>query len=388
VDGRTEKVGKTARSKGQCEGVGDDDWLTEPRCVCGTELPAFPRAALQGQRTSPSMRLSQALRLSSRRLEAVGVVRGRRRRGHFDKPARFPLAYSDRPRRPCPQGMGGYGLQSGVAWRMLLPPDLIGQGSLNCLEFLAALVGVWVEHQVGGPWTEDEVLLCQGDSSSASGWITRSSFGDECPLHLAIARTMAKYMSDHRLQHYSQWFPGKENSIADALLRDFWLDDEDVVDLLKQNFAHQLPQGFRLVRLSEAIVTDVGSLLRLLPKTQLLPLRPAPSGTAAGGGTSASSVRSGTSTTPSSLGSGPMSGPKFSRVSLRPSVKDGPESQTKGNHTGRRKVPDDLMNLALDGRRAQFVPPSTAWRRPIGLTNLAALHTTSEDDSNPFWPRS
>jgi hypothetical protein len=50
----------------------------------------------------------------------------------------------------CPHGMGGYGLQSEVAWRLLLPPDWIGRGSLNCLEFLAALVGVWVEHQVGG----------------------------------------------------------------------------------------------------------------------------------------------------------------------------------------------------------------------------------------------
>ena len=69
--------------------------------------------------------------------------------------------------------------------------------------FLAALVGVWVEHQFGGPWAEDDVLLCQGDSSSASGWIMRSSFGDECPLHLAIARTMAKYMSNQRLHHYS-----------------------------------------------------------------------------------------------------------------------------------------------------------------------------------------
>jgi hypothetical protein len=41
----------------------------------------------------------------------------------------------------------------------------------------------------------------------------------------------------------------------------------------------------------------------------------------------------------------------------------------------------------LDGRRAQFVPPSTAWCRPIGLTNLAAQHTMLEDDSTPFWPR-
>ncbi len=49
-------------------------------------------------------------------------------------------------------------------------------------------------------------------------------------------------------------------------------------------------------------------------------------------------------------------------------------------------MPDNLMDLALDGRRAQFVPPSTAWRRPIGLTNLAARHTILEDDSTPFWP--
>ena len=135
----------------------------------------------------------------------------------------------------CPQGMGGYGLQSGVAWRLLLSPDWIGRGSLKCLEFLAALVGVWMEHQFGGPWVEDDVLLCQGDSSSATGWIARSSFGDKCPLHLAIARTMAQYMIDHELTHYSQWFPGKENSVADVLSRDFELGDAEVVEVIKRN---------------------------------------------------------------------------------------------------------------------------------------------------------
>jgi hypothetical protein len=192
-------------------------------------------------------------------------------------------------------------------------------------------------------------------------------------------------MSDHRLHQHLQWFLDKENSVADALPRDFWLGNKDVVDFLKQNFAHQIPQGFRLVQLLlEAIVTNIGSLLRLLPQTQLLPSRPAPSGTAAGGGTSASSAKSGANTTSSSLGSSPMSGPKFSRASLQPSRKAGPERRTTGSHAGRRNVPDDLMELALDGRQAHFVPPSTAWRRPVGLTNLAVLHTTLEDDSIPF----
>ena len=60
----------------------------------------------------------------------------------------------------------------------------------------------------------------------------------------------------------------------------------------------------------------------------------------------------------------------------------------KSIQAGQQSVPDDLMDLALDGRRAQFVPPLTAWRRPIGLTNLAARHTILEDDSTPFWQRS
>jgi hypothetical protein len=31
------------------------------------------------------------------------------------------------------------------------------------------------------------------------------------------ARTMARYMIDHKLTHYLQWFPGKENPVADVL---------------------------------------------------------------------------------------------------------------------------------------------------------------------------
>jgi hypothetical protein len=58
-----------------------------------------------------------------------------------------------------------------------------------------------------------------GRGLSASDWIARSSFGDECPLHLAIPRTTAKHISHHRLQHYLQWFLGKENSVANVLSR-------------------------------------------------------------------------------------------------------------------------------------------------------------------------
>ena len=141
-----------------------------------------------------------------------------------------------------PQGMGGYCMQSGFAWRLKLEPNLIGRGSLNSLEFLAALVGVMVEHQFGETWRADDVLLCQGGSLSATGWKARSSFGDECPLHLASARMLASYLTEHGIPHYAQWFPGKENSVADAL--------------------------FQIIALPETITSCIGNLLRLLPKTQ------------------------------------------------------------------------------------------------------------------------
>ena len=49
----------------------------------------------------------------------------------------------------CPQGMGGYCLQSGIAWRFQLPESLLGRAALNALEFLAAFVGVLVEVSCG-----------------------------------------------------------------------------------------------------------------------------------------------------------------------------------------------------------------------------------------------
>ena len=274
----------------------------------------------------------------------------------------------------CPQGMGGYGLQSGVAWRLRLDPDLIGRGSLSTLEFLAALIGIWVECELSGGIGTDDVLLCQGDSSSATGWLAKSSFGDECPIHMAIARSLASYLNARSVAHYSQWFPGKENSVADVLSRDFHLRDDEVVELLQKNFAHQLPQSFRLVPLSTAMLSNVGDLLRLQPKTQRLPPVPVPRAAAAGKSTRASSRLSDIAATPSSESLTARSDSTCSPVSRRPYGKAGPTT------------PEELWNLALDARQAQFVPPSTAWRRPIGLTNLAAPSMTPEAESTPFWP--
>ena len=117
--------------------------------------------------------------------------------------------------------------------------------------------------------------------------------GDKCPLYLAIARSFASYVTEHKICHYSQWFPCKEISVADAFLsRDFDLSDVDVASFVRDCFTNQIPQHFCLVRLPAVVITNVGNLLRQLPRTLQLPSVPAPS--AAGASSSRKLDKSGT----------------------------------------------------------------------------------------------
>ena len=85
---------------------------------------------------------------------------------------------------------------------------------MNSLEFLAALIGIWVENELGSAFEPDDVLLCQGDSSSATGWLAKSSFGDECPLLLAISRLMAGYLNKTESRTTPSGFPGRRTRLS------------------------------------------------------------------------------------------------------------------------------------------------------------------------------
>jgi hypothetical protein len=64
----------------------------------------------------------------------------------------------------CPEGMGGYCLQSATTWMFQLPESLLDRATLNALEFLAAFVGVLIEFSCGAEWADADVILSQGDS--------------------------------------------------------------------------------------------------------------------------------------------------------------------------------------------------------------------------------
>ena len=193
----------------------------------------------------------------------------------------------------CPQGIGGYWLKSGIAWRYQLPEELLGRATLNTLEFLAAFMGMVVEFRGGPEWMYEDILLSQGDSKSAAGWLAKSSFDDNCPLHLTIARTFADFCLKHEIDHYTQWFPGRENKVADMLSQDFTLDNKHITKLIRLHGSPLVPQAFRIIPLQPpALILQIGGWLRLLPRTQLLPTQPAPSAIAVGAATNDSSDES------------------------------------------------------------------------------------------------
>ncbi|KAI2500087.1 hypothetical protein MHU86_14414 [Fragilaria crotonensis] len=271
----------------------------------------------------------------------------------------------------CPQGIGGYGLQSGIAWRYQLPEDLAGRATLNTLEFLAAFVGMVVEFREGKKWSPvSDVLLSQGDSTSAAGWLAKSSFDDNCPLHLTIARSFADFCLTHEIDHYTQWFPGRENKVADILSRDFALDDDEVTSLIRKHGSPFVPQNFRIIPLQPALISQIGDWLRLLPKRSSCRLNPR----------QAQQQLELLRTIP-----------RASRSRPRPFLRRfGRNERTEifacfaaALRDGRLRS-DSLRQMAMEPCPVPFVPPSTVWLRPSGLTNLSPIHD-SAGRLDPFW---
>ena len=67
---------------------------------------------------------------------------------------------------------------------------------------------------------------------------------------------------------YSQWFPGKDNVIADCLSRDTHLSDPNRIHLLSSFFPSQSNPRFKRVPIPSVISDWVCSILRLLPKRE------------------------------------------------------------------------------------------------------------------------
>ena len=157
----------------------------------------------------------------------------------------------------CPVGLGGYN-HLGKCWRWRIPTHLQNRATINMLEHVASTIGPWIDI------INDEIpplscILSMTDNTTSAGWLRKSNFWDidDTKIHMQqkaqTARNHAKRMMQHRIKEYNQWFPGKNNIIADALSRDFHFTDTKLISIFNSLFSSQMHLSFEIVQLPQKI---------------------------------------------------------------------------------------------------------------------------------------
>ena len=263
----------------------------------------------------------------------------------------------------CPIGIGGVSL-TGRAYRYNLPRHLQGRVSNNALEFLASLVGCWVDI-LEGQVPPESCYLANTDSSCCLGWIYKSNFQTiDHSFHSDIAELLATLFMEAQSTIFSQHFKGIWNVIADSLSRDFHLSDSQLTILLKHFSPLQVPKSFLISPLPPTITSWINSKLQELPEK--LPEHPEQMPSSIGRGKDGNffSSISSLSTTNSSTTSPPPTESESSEPLPKPSENESFPQRVK------------LTYKAACAKR-----PWTKWLRPSGQTigaTPAMVHTTKK----------
>ena len=156
----------------------------------------------------------------------------------------------------CEEGLGGFSLTTGRAWRYKIPQDAQNSKSINYLEFLACIAGIMVS-LYDGQGRKGDCFLSLGDNTSSLGWLRKSNFAAEAEQgsHSALARVFATTMAEYGICHFSQWFPGKENDAADILSRNYVTTDEKLTRHIKFVYSKQVSETFRISPLPHAVTS-------------------------------------------------------------------------------------------------------------------------------------
>lgn len=138
----------------------------------------------------------------------------------------------------CPSGIGGYN-DRGKAWQWSIPHHLRHSASINM--------------------------------TSGAGWLRKSNFADKGDhpyfLHAklqAACSHVARFIK-HNIWKYSQWFPCKDNIIADSLSRNFHLLTAALTSLNHSFLPQQSCQLFITATLPQKIVCWLCAWLQQLP---------------------------------------------------------------------------------------------------------------------------
>ena len=204
------------------------------------------------------------------------------------------LCWSD----ACLTGMGGY-TSSGLTWRWEIPLHLRGYLTLNTLEYAASIITIQIYLSSTPSTTPYPCLLSLLDSTSAIGWLHKSSFDEAThSVQATMSRYLAKLMMSAEACLYSQHIPGEHNTIADTLSRDFHIDSDTLSNLIVSHF--QVHPCFAISSPPAETVSWLTSLMPSVSRLQELKPVHTPSATWLGVGGYYTYNSSSSSTIPSS----------------------------------------------------------------------------------------
>ncbi len=113
-------------------------------------------------------------------------------------------------------------LRKGFKWHYSISQSQQFCASNNLLKFLLAIIIPWINILANHLQSGNRTLLMT-DSSTAEGWIRKTNFRvrdkDQIQMdrRIKVAQKFAMDFTKLGIKSYSQWFPGKENIVADAL---------------------------------------------------------------------------------------------------------------------------------------------------------------------------
>jgi hypothetical protein len=269
-----------------------------------------------------------------------------------------------------PGGLGGYSITTGKGWRF----DLglwIHSTHNNILEFLAAVVGAWVETQTAAVPTLGCILNFT-DNSTGEAWMHKSNFDpDISPIQAAIARKYAEICIDQNCTTMAQHFPGVRNKVADALSRQFTMTDSALTSYFHTHYPDQVPANFEICPLPPAISSWICSILSLKPASLTQEQnRPTKNMTAHGADGINSCANSASSTIPSWTSSHSPNGPPCVLPSSKPL-----EMGTSPTPSTQNSFAAIIQNRFLAGLSKK---PLATWLRNSGtLTGQAPFTSTT-----------
>ena len=166
----------------------------------------------------------------------------------------------------CERAIGGYGHETGIAWRYEFTHEEQVSFDINQKEYLASEINQEIQLRYDTcphPCSNDIT-----DNTSIAAWMYKSNFDPQShPINNEIARRNATNLMDKNATCYSQHLKGTLNDIADSLSRDSHLSDAQLIALFDHTKPPYYPKKqMKIIKIPEETILWIASLARLRTK--------------------------------------------------------------------------------------------------------------------------